>query len=111
MTDLTEGTTFQMAQLHVALEEGFSGDDVTVRVAGKKAFEAKKLRTRLQVGLAGSFDVEVADGHVDIVLELPKRKIVHRHRVTVAGPTFVGISLDETHDVVLRTSSEPFGYV
>lgn len=100
-----------MGELHVNLEEGFSGDDVTVRVAGEKAFEAADLRTRLQVGRAGKFSVDVADGDIDVTIELPGRDILHRFQVPVAGPTYLGISVDQTGDVSVRRSREPFGYV
>ena len=100
-----------MAELHVALEEGFSGDGVTVRVAGRKAFEADALRTRMQLGLAESFTVDVPDGDVDVTLEVPHRTIVHRQQVLVAGTTYLGFSLGQGGEVEVRTSTEPFGYV
>ena len=95
----------------MALEEGFSGDAVTVRVAGKKAFEARALQTMLQVGLADQFSVDVPDGDVEVSIEAPRRGVAHRQKVAVDGPTYIGISLEETGDVKVRTSSEPFGYV
>jgi len=103
--------TARLSELHVALEDGFSGDDVIVRVGGEKAFEAEALRTRLQVGLAGQFTVEVADGDVEVTVEVPGRRITHCQQVTVDGPTWVGISLGERDDVTARISPEPFGYV
>lgn len=100
-----------MGELRVSLEEGFSGDDVTVRIAGKTAFKAPELRTRLQIGLADQFTVDVPDGDVDVTIEVPDRGIHHHRNVPVNGSTYVGISVGEMGDVEMRTSSEPFGYV
>jgi hypothetical protein len=99
-----------LSELHVALEEGFSGDDVTVRVDGTPVFEGRAIETRLQIGLAHSFAAEVPDGQRELVVEVPSRSIVHRQQLTVSGATYVGVSLRE-RSAEVRTSSEPFGYV
>ncbi len=99
-----------MSQLHIALEEGFSGDDVTVRVQGKPVFEGRAVKTRLQIGLAHSFATDVPEGEVDVELEIPSRGVHHTEQVTVSGTTYVGVSLEE-RGVRMRTSSQPFGYV
>lgn len=100
-----------MTELHVALEEGFSGDDVVVRVAGEEAFKAKALRTRLQTGFAGAFTVDVAEDDVEITVEVAKRRLRYSQKVTVDGPTWLGISLGDGGAVETRISPEPFGYV
>ena len=100
----------RLSKLHVALQEGFSGDDVTVRVNGKAVFQGRAVKTRLQIGLAHSFDVEVSDGQVELAVEIPSRSMLHREQVEVAGTTYVAVSLGQ-REVELRISSEPFGYV
>jgi hypothetical protein len=96
-------------QLHIALEEGFFDEEVVVRVGGREAFRSEAVRTRLQIGLAASFSVDVEVSSVSVEIELPKRGVHHSETVAVDGPTWLGISLDDG-DVVVRRSREPFGY-
>ena len=69
-------------QLQVALEEGFSNDDVTVRVDGEPVFEGRAIQSRLQIGLA-------------------------QQAVVVEGTTYAGVSIGQG-GVKVRISSEPF---
>ncbi len=100
-----------VASLHVALEEGFDGEEVVVLVDGREAFSGAAVRTRLQIGLAKSFDVEVAAGGHTVECRLTTRGRAVAHHVEVAGATWVGVSLARDGDALWRVSSEPFGYV
>ncbi len=51
-----------MNVLKIALEEGFSGQHVTVSVDGAVVLDETDVRTRLQIGLAKSVEVQVPDG-------------------------------------------------
>lgn len=99
-----------LSQLHIALEEGFSGDEVTVRVQGKPVLEGRAVTTRLQIGRAHAFATEVPEGDVDLEVEVPSRSIHHAEQVKVSGTTYVGVSIGQ-HGLELRSSSQPFGYV
>lgn len=98
-----------MAQLHVALQEGFAGDAVTVVVDGDKVFARDDVTTRPEIGLATSFDATVRDGDVRVELRCGER----RDAVTVraADPVWVGFSVDEGGALVHRVSATPFGYL
>lgn len=100
-----------LASLHVALEEGFDGEEVVVLVDGREVFSCAAVRTRLQIGLAKSFDVEVAPGRHAVECRLTTRGRTVARRVEVAGATWVGVSLARDGDARWRVSSEPFGYV
>lgn len=100
-----------MASLHVALEEGFGGEEVVVLVDGREVFAGADVRTRLQIGLAKSFDVEVAPGRHVVECRLRTRDSAVGHRVQVTGPTWVGLSLARGGGARWRVASEPFGYV
>ncbi|MDP8977975.1 MAG: hypothetical protein M3N17_05290 [Actinomycetota bacterium] len=100
-----------MASLHVALQEGFGGEGVVVLVDGREVFSDPDVRTRLQIGLAKSFDVEVAPGRHLVECRLTGRDNPVARHVEVAGPTWVGISLVPDGGARWRVASEPFGYV
>ncbi|MFE0186774.1 hypothetical protein [Streptomyces sp. NPDC059008] len=51
-----------MNVLKIALEEGFSGQHVVVSVDGTVVLDETDVRTRLQIGLARSVEVQVPDG-------------------------------------------------
>ncbi|CAN5154150.1 hypothetical protein BH20ACT9_BH20ACT9_02600 [soil metagenome] len=100
-----------VASLHVALEEGFDGEEVVVLVDGREVFSCAAVRTRLQIGLARSFDVEVAPGPHAVECRLRTRGSTVVHHVEVAGAAWVGVSLARDGAAQWRVASEPFGYV
>lgn len=99
-----------MAVLSVALEEGFEGDTVVVEVNGRRVFERDGVRTRMQVGLAESLELEVDERAAVVEVQVPSRGARGRIERPLAERLYVGVSL-EGDDVAFRTSEEPFGYV
>jgi hypothetical protein len=100
-----------MPLLHVAFQEGFSGDQVVARLNGEEIFRKSGMKTRLQTGFADSVEVEAPDGPATLAIELPDRNISQSIPITVSGPTYVGISLSSNAQVTHKISQEPFGYV
>lgn len=99
-----------MASLHIALEEGFEGDLVVVRVNGRDVYDKQDVETRLQIGLADSFHTTVERGKSQVEIAVPTRKLTEKVSVNVDDRTFLGASLQG--DVIrCRVSKEPFGYV
>lgn len=98
-----------MGTLHVALQDGFSGDDVAVRVDGDEVLR-KRVQTRWQIGLAEAFDVDVDPGRCRIEIDVPTRSASTALDVDVADETWVGVSLNADGGVETRVSAEPFGY-
>lgn len=97
--------------LNVALEEGFTGESVLVLVNGKEAFRENDVRTRMQIGLATSFETDVPTGPARVEVRIPSRNISGSTMQEIRGGTvYVGVSLEQSQ-LRFRASSEPFGYV
>lgn len=99
-----------MASLHIALEEGFEGDLVVVRVNGRDVYDKQDVKTRLQIGLADSFNTSVERGKAQVEIAVPTRKLTEKLSVDVDDRIFVGASL-QGDAIRYRVSKEPFGYV
>ena len=95
--------------LSIALQDGFTGEEVVVRVDGDEVARTEA-RTAWEISFATSFDVAVPSGYHTIELEIPHRGIRSEHTVEARGPLWVGISVDDAA-AVWRDSLEPFGYL
>ncbi|GIH97754.1 hypothetical protein ACFFMN_03505 [Planobispora siamensis] len=51
-----------MPSLTIALEEGFSGEQVRILLDGEVVFDQADVRTRMQLGMARMLTVEVSPG-------------------------------------------------
>ena len=99
-----------MATLNIALQEGFSGQPVVVRVDGEERFRADDVRTRMQIGLAKQVPVEVDPGRHAV--EVVAGDVATSLEVDVADQAHVGVSLARSQDrLETRVSDRPFGYV
>jgi hypothetical protein len=99
-----------MPLLHIAFQEGFTGEAVEVRINGNEAYRKEEMKTRFQLGLAGSFEVNVEEGSVRVEVLLPAQNLSETFEVQVSEPTYVGVSLEQ-NQIVHRVSTQPFGYV
>ena len=101
-----------MHALHVALQEGFSHDDVAVSLDGAQVYRGQDISTRQQIGLAASFDVNADAGSHAIEVRLPRRNDLSRlQSVSVSSDTWLGISLRPNGQFDIRVSATPFGYL
>ena len=98
-----------MPVLHVHLQEGFDGQPVTVSVDGHEVFRNGSIRTRTQIGLAASFDVDVEPGPV--ALDVNVAGVATRLPLAPTADLYVGLSVGAGGTIVHRTSEEAFGYV
>jgi hypothetical protein len=98
-----------MAVLHIALEEGFSGDEVTVGVDGEEVLHRDAVSTRMQLGLADTSDATVEPGRH--VVTVSARGASESIDVEVEEELFLGISLSRSGAIEHRVSRERFGYV
>jgi hypothetical protein len=87
-----------MALLHIALQEGFTGDDVVVRAQ-------EDVTTRLQIGYADSFEVRV-EGEVKIEVLLPLKNLSETIMLQVPPTEYLGVSINEGR-IDYRTTREP----
>lgn len=100
-----------MPTLHVALQEGFEEDDVCLRVDGREAAVRQGLKSRHQIGLADSIDVELPEGQHTVEVEITSRKIADTVTVDLAQSTFLAVSISPSGEMQMSTSKEPFRYL
>lgn len=99
-----------MHQLNIALHEGFEDDAVVVLVNGAEVFRHEHVKTRMQIGLAASTAVALAEGVAHLEVKLPVAHTGAVFDVAVTGPTWVGVSLDAARVPQFQLSLTPFGY-
>jgi hypothetical protein len=99
-----------MTPLHIALQDGFTGDTVVINVNSKLVFEKKNVRTRTQIGLADSFETEVEEGSVSIEVKIPEKGLSEKYDLQFTTATYVGVSIDD-HQIKFKISQQPFGYL
>ena len=100
----------QAAALHIALQIGFSDDEVAVRVNGLEVLRKAGVKTRIQAGLAEAFDVDIEGGPAKIELSLPSRGIAETLEIVVTKPTYLGVSVDPEDGVRYSIQHRPFRY-
>ena len=98
-----------MAVLHLALQEGFTGDEVTVTVYGEKVNHPTVVATRTQIGLAERTDLTVEPGRHTVTVSA--RGASASIDVDVADEVYLGVSLDRSGAIEHRVSREPFRYL
>ena len=97
--------------LHIALQEGFDGDTVTITVNAQEVFRKQSVQTRRQIGYADAAEVQVAAGEATIRIDVLSRQTSSELTVRVDGPKYVGVSLTAAGAITCRVSQEPFGYL
>jgi hypothetical protein len=98
-----------MPLLHVALQEGFSGEPVAVSVNDREHFRKDDVRTRTQIGRADAFELTLPAGEARI--DVTARGTTEHLVVALAADRHVGISLTPDGAIVHKESAEPFGYL
>ena len=98
-----------MAALRIALQDGFEGDAIVIKVNGKEVFKQENIKTKRQIGKAASFEVEVAEGSVNVEVSLPLRNLSETIAVKVFAETHLGVSIVE-NQIEHKVSAEPFRY-
>ncbi len=101
-----------MVLLHIALQEGFEGDTVVIRVNGKEVFRKPSVKTRLQTGYADSLEVNVQEGPVNVEVTLPARNLSESIEFRASGRVYLGVSVTRDGRISYKEPrTEPFGYV
>ena len=99
-----------MPLLHIAFQEGFEGDTVVVRIAGREVFRKDNVKTSAQVRYATSFDTNSYEGPVSIDIVLPSKNLSETVQLQLMVATFVGVSIQEGK-ITYRISTQPFRYL
>ncbi len=100
-----------MAALHIALEEGFFDDTVSIRVNGHEVYGKSDVSTRMQLGLADSVETDVRTGPARGEVDLPSRGVSETIALTVSDGLHLGVSVTDDGRIVYRESTSAFGYV
>ena len=100
-----------MRLLKIDFQEGFVDDTVVVAVNGREVGRQEGLRTRTQIGYAGSMELEVEPGPTTVGLRVPGKDLAADVPVDAAGDVYLGVSLSPERGIECRVSQRPFGYL
>jgi hypothetical protein len=98
-----------MVLLEVDLQDGFKDDTVIINVNNKQAFHKDNVNTKLMIGYADSFKLDVPAGSVTIKIVLSSRGLSKTCSFNISEQVFVALSLQDDH-VNCQTSKKPFVY-
>jgi hypothetical protein len=62
-------------QIQVALQDGFDGDEVVIRVDGAEAYRGEQVTTRTQISHAADTELEVPDAPFTLEVDVPTRDV------------------------------------
>jgi hypothetical protein len=100
-----------MPLLHVALQEGFANDRVSVWLNGAQVAQRTNVTTRNQIGFADAVDLEVPSGQQHVEVRLETRPNAESASIRVEGDAYVGVNVDRDGRVVVEQSDQPFRYM
>lgn len=98
-----------MNTLVVDLQDGFGDDLVVIAVDDRRVFQKAGVRTRMQIGLAESIELEVASGHHSLRVSLPEKGLQEELSIDAGATPFLGVSL-EPGRLRLTPSAGPHRY-
>lgn len=105
-----------MAQLQIALHGGFADDKVVVHIDGREVYRREDVTTRMQLGLADSFTVELPQRPAGVPAGTPTRVSVSVRGIEGTADVrpeetpFLAVSIRNDR-ITFRTSATPFGYL
>ena len=97
--------------LHVALQNGFLGDEVVVRLNGREVFRKKGVKTETQIGLGDLFQIDVTKGAVALETCLLDQGISDVFEFVLSRPLHVGVNLDPEAGFRYVVQYVPFRYM
>lgn len=98
-----------MPRLHIALQDGFTGEPVAIAVDGREIYRKDQVRTRTQIGHADTVETTHADGPARI--DIDARGTSSTITPVIAGDTYVGVSIGADGRIAHRSSQQPFRYM
>ncbi len=99
-----------MPLVHLAFQEGFAAERIIARIEGRIVLD-KALKTRMQIGLADTVELEQPPGTTLLEIELPQRGQRGSLQLAIAEvPLYVAISLVPEGKIQIKASKEPFMY-
>lgn len=80
-------------QIKVALQDGFDGDNVVIRVDGVEAYHGEQLTTRTQISPAAGTRLEVPDRPFTLEVDVTTRRVYETLRLDPHAQPNVTLSL------------------
>ena len=80
-------------QINVALQDGFDGDEVVIRVDGVDAYRGEQVTTRTQISHAADTQLEVPDRPFVLEVDVPTRDVRETLEIDPETQQNVAISL------------------
>ena len=96
--------------LTIDLRETFEGDTVEIWLDGEKVRVEHDVRTRMQIGLARSLQLELPRPRCRVEVRLPARGAHAAIEIDSARTPHLGVALDRIGVLTLHPSAEAFGY-
>ena len=100
-----------MSLLHIALQDGFTGDEIIIKVNGQEVFNKKDVKTNFVIGRAEVFELDVNKGLLNIEITIASRQLSMLTALDLSHPIYLGISVTQENQFQIRVSERPFGYL
>jgi hypothetical protein len=84
-----------VARINVALQDGFDGDEVVIRVDGAEAYRDEQVTTRTQISHAADTQLEVPDAPFTLEVDVPTRGVHESFQLDPQTHPNVALSLLE----------------
>jgi len=98
-----------MGKIHVAFHDGFDGQMVRLMIDSREVF-SQELKTRYQIGYAASYEVTVANGKHELIVQIDDTKSTMNVEVS-DGTLYIGVSRESDGRLQMRSTTEPFRYL
>jgi hypothetical protein len=79
-------------QINVALQDGFDGDEVAIRIDGEETYR-DRVTTRTQISHAADMQLEAPDGPFTLEVDVPTRGVRESFQIDPRAQPNVAISL------------------
>lgn len=100
-----------MHTLHIALQDGFSNDALTITVNELLVFDKSGVTTNLAISYADSLDVPVTEDAVVVEVAVPSKCHVAQRRVNVIETPYIAVRITGDAVLEIRPSKEKFYYL
>ena len=98
-------------KVFIDLQEGFENDEVSIFDKQKKIFKAENVKTRTQIGLATSLEVELSGEKANLRIAIPSRNINEKKEITLTDNLHIAVSVTEENKLDWKLSDSPFFYM
>jgi hypothetical protein len=106
---IEEDRGIRMAQLHIDLQSGFTGDTVIVEIDNQQVFHEQNVHTSLLTGLAVGFTVQVPTGIVTLTVHVPSRNLSKTTQIDTGQVNALGIYIESGALHFIKSGSQ-LGY-